>query len=259
MSHPEPSYPGLGSVCMVIPTYNEALNIERIVTEVRTAQPLLHLLIVDDGSPDGTGDLADTMAASDDQVRVLHRQEKAGLGAAYLHGFAVALEAGFDVIGEMDADGSHRPEQLHRLLDALSGADLVIGARYVPGGEVVNWPISRLALSRGGNLYVRFLLGIRLSDATAGFRLFRRSTLEEIDLATVRSTGYVFQTDLAYRVLQAGLRVLEVPITFVEREHGDSKMSPAVAVESLRRITAWGLAERRQQARRLWGRREGKS
>lgn len=256
MSNPEPAYPGLGSVCLVIPTYNEAENLLRVVTEIRTTQPLLHILVVDDGSPDGTGDIADTLAASDQQVRVVHRQEKAGLGAAYLHGFRVALGAGFDVIGEMDADGSHRPEQLHRLLEALPNADLVIGARYVAGGEVVNWPLSRQALSRGGNLYVRFLLGIKLTDATAGFRLFRRSTLERIDLATVRSTGYVFQTDLAYRVLQAGLRVVEVPITFVEREYGDSKMTSAVAVESLRRITAWGVTERRQQARRLLGRRE---
>lgn len=255
MSNPEPRHAELGSVCMVIPTYNEAENLPRIVSEVRAAQPLLHLLIVDDGSPDGTGDIANALAAGDDQIRVLHRQEKAGLGAAYLHGFQVALDAGFDVIGEMDADGSHRPEQLHRLLDALIDADLVIGARYVPGGEVVNWPLSRQALSRGGNLYVRFLLGIKLSDATAGFRLFRRSTLERIDLATVRSTGYVFQTDMANRVLQSGLRVAEVPITFVEREYGDSKMSSAVAAESLWRITAWGLAERSQQVRHLLGRR----
>lgn len=253
------SDPDLGSVCMVIPTYNEAENLPRIVSELRAAQPGVHLMVVDDGSPDGTGQLADAIAERDDHVQVVHRQEKAGLGAAYLHGFRVALDAGFDVIGEMDADGSHRPEQLQRLLDALPHADLVIGARYVPGGSVVNWPLSRQALSRGGNLYVRFLLGIKLTDATAGFRLFRRSTLEAIDLAAVRSTGYVFQTDLAHRVLRAGLRVVEVPITFVEREYGDSKMSPEVAIESLRRITVWGLTERSQQVRRWLSRRERKS
>lgn len=245
----------LSSVCVVIPTYDERENIERIVSEVRVAQPDMHLLVVDDASPDGTGDIADKLAEADPRVRVLHRKEKAGLGAAYLHGFQVALDAGFAVIGEMDADGSHRPEQLQRLLDALPTADLVIGARYVRGGDVVNWPLPRRALSRGGNLYVRALLSLPLTDATAGFRLFRREALERIDLASVRSTGYVFQTELAHRAVRAGLRVVEVPITFVEREFGDSKMTPRVAVESLRRITAWGLAER---GRRVQGWIRGK-
>ncbi|MFN8196162.1 MAG: polyprenol monophosphomannose synthase [Nocardioidaceae bacterium] len=235
---------------MVIPTYNEAGNISWIVERLRAAQPGVDVLVVDDGSPDGTGALADDIAAADPQVTVLHRTEKAGLGAAYLHGFAVALERGYDVVGEMDADGSHQPEQLVRLLDRLRDADLVIGSRWVPGGSVVNWPRSRELLSRGGNLYVRLLLGLRVRDATAGFRLFRRSTLEAIDLGSVQSTGYVFQTDLAFRVVAAGLRVAEVPIEFVERVRGDSKMSGAVATESLKRITAWGLRERRAQARR---------
>jgi dolichol-phosphate mannosyltransferase len=190
------------------------------------------------------------MAAADPAVSVVHRTEKAGLGAAYLHGFDVALRAGYDVIGEMDADGSHQPEQLQRLLDALQTADLVIGSRYVPGGSVVNWPVHRLLLSRGGNLYVRLLLGLRVKDATAGYRLFRRTTLEKIDLGSVRSTGYVFQTDLAHRTLTRGLRLTEVPIDFIERERGDSKMSGQVATESLRMITRWGLAERRAQLRR---------
>ena len=246
---------GVGRVVMVIPTYNEALNLAWIVGRLRQAQPDVDVLVVDDNSPDGTGKLAEEIAAEDPQVQVLHRAEKAGLGAAYLHGFRVALEAGYDVIGEMDADGSHQPEQLHRLLDALPDADLVIGSRWVPGGSVVNWPRSREVLSRGGNLYVRMLLGVRLKDATAGFRLFRRSTLEAIDVARVESTGYVFQTDLAWRTLQAGLRVVEVPIEFVERERGDSKMSPDVAVDSLRKITRWGLRERRDRLRRAWGRR----
>ncbi|MGZ5399894.1 MAG: glycosyltransferase, partial [Nocardioides sp.] len=162
-----------------------------------------------------------------------------------------ALDAGYDVIGEMDADGSHQPEQLHRLFAALDDADLVIGSRWVPGGSVVNWPKGRELLSRGGNLYVRLLLGIDVRDATAGFRLFRRETLEKIDLDTVESTGYVFQTDLAARTLRSGLVVKEVPIEFVERVRGDSKMSGAVAVESLRRITVWGLRERTAQVRRV--------
>lgn len=247
----------LGRVVMVIPTYNEAGNISWIVERLRAAQPEVDVMIVDDNSPDGTGQLADDLAATDPQVSVLHRTEKAGLGAAYLHGFAVALERGYDVIGEMDADGSHQPEQLERLLTAIRNADLVIGSRWIPGGSVVNWPKSREFLSRGGNLYVRLLLGLRVGDATAGFRLFRRGTLEAIDLASVQSTGYVFQTDLAHRVANAGLRIVEVPIEFVERVRGDSKMSGAVATESLKRITVWGLQERRDQVKRAIARRRG--
>lgn len=251
------SLESLGRVVMVIPTYNEAGNISWIVERLRTAQPDVDVMIVDDNSPDGTGQLADDLAAADPQVSVVHRTEKAGLGAAYLHGFAVALEHGYDVIGEMDADGSHQPEQLDRLLTAVHDADLVIGSRWVPGGSVVNWPKSRELLSRGGNLYVRILLGLRVGDATAGFRLFRRQTLEAIDLASVQSTGYVFQTDLAYRVANAGLHIVEVPIEFVERVRGDSKMSGAVATESLKRITVWGLRERRDQVTRAVARRRG--
>jgi dolichol-phosphate mannosyltransferase len=248
------SVDGLGRCVMVIPTYNEADNLAWIVGRLRQAQPGVDVLVVDDNSPDGTGELADALAAADPAISVVHRTEKAGLGAAYLHGFDVALRAGYDVIGEMDADGSHQPEQLERLLDALQDADLVIGSRYVPGGSVVNWPLQRLLLSRGGNLYVRVLLGIPVKDATAGFRLFRRATLEAIDLGSVRSTGYVFQTDLAYRTLSHGLRLTEVPIDFVERERGDSKMSGQVASESLRKITRWGLSERRAQLGRRWSR-----
>jgi dolichol-phosphate mannosyltransferase len=235
---------------MVMPTYNEADNLAWIIGRLRAAEPEVDVLVVDDGSPDGTGKVADELAATDDAVHVLHRTAKGGLGAAYKHGFAVALEAGYDVIGEMDADGSHQPEQLHLLRDALADADLVIGARWIPGGSVVNWPLRREILSRGGNLYVRMLLGVRVRDATAGYRLFRRSALEAIDLASVESTGYVFQTDMVVRCLRHGLRVREVPIEFVERVRGDSKMSGKVATESLRRITAWGLSERRE---RLFG------
>jgi dolichol-phosphate mannosyltransferase len=241
---------GLGRVVVVIPTYDEATNLAWIVDRLRRAQPDVDVLVVDDDSPDGTGRIADDLAAADPQVSVLHRTAKGGLGAAYLHGFRTALAAGYDVIGEMDADGSHQPEQLHRLLDALGDADLVIGSRWVPGGSVVNWPRRREALSRGGNLYVRALLGISVRDATAGYRLFRRTTLEKIDLESVQSTGYVFQTELVARTLRAGLTVREVPIEFVERVRGDSKMSGAVATESLKRITAWGLGERARQVRR---------
>jgi len=239
---------GTGRVLVVVPTYNERENLAWIVGRIRAATPQVDVLVVDDGSPDGTGAIADELAAADPQVTVLHRTQKAGLGAAYLHGFAVALERGYDVVGEMDADGSHQPEQLPALLAALADADLVIGSRWVPGGSVVNWPFSRKVLSVGGNLYARLLLGISVRDVTAGYRLFRRSTLETIDLSAVESTGYIFQADLAYRTLRAGLRVVEVPIEFVERVRGESKMSRDVAVESLRRITGWGLAQRRTRA-----------
>jgi dolichol-phosphate mannosyltransferase len=248
----------LGRVVMVIPTYDEALNIEWIVGRLRAAQPALDVMIVDDNSPDGTGDIADKLAAADPQISVVHRTEKTGLGAAYLNGFREALAAGYDVIGEMDADGSHQPEQLHLLLTALADADLVIGSRWVPGGSVVNWPKSREFLSRGGNFYVRMLLGSKIRDATAGYRLFRRTTLERIDIESVESAGYVFQTDLAWRTIKAGLRVVEVPIEFIERVRGDSKMSGGVASESLKRITRWGLQERRNQIRRAVRRRSSR-
>jgi dolichol-phosphate mannosyltransferase len=236
---------------MVVPTYNEADNLEWVVGRLRAAVPEADVLVVDDGSPDGTGRVADRLAAADPQVAVLHRARKAGLGAAYLHGFEVALARGYDVIGEMDADGSHQPEQLPRLLAALPEADLVIGARWVPGGSVVNWSPFRKALSVGGNLYARLLLGIPVRDVTAGYRLFRRSTLERIDLSSVESVGYCFQTDLTVRTLRAGLTVREVPIEFLERVRGESKMDSAVAVESLRRITRWGLEQRLARLRGL--------
>ncbi|HET9501871.1 MAG TPA: polyprenol monophosphomannose synthase [Marmoricola sp.] len=241
--------PQLARVVVVVPTYNEVDNLAAVVTRVRRALPGADVLVVDDGSPDGTGELAERLAAGDARVAVLHRTRKEGLGAAYLHGFQVALDHGYDVIGEMDADGSHRPEDLPRLLEALGHADLVIGSRWVPGGRVTNWPLHRRLLSIGGNAYTRWLLGIPVRDATAGFRLFRRTTLERIDLSSVQSLGYVFQVDLAFRTVQLGLRVVEVPIEFVERERGDSKMTPEVARESLARITTWGLHERRARRR----------
>ena len=254
------STPDLGRVVMVVPTYNERDNLAWIVGRLRAATPDVDVLVVDDGSPDGTGKLADELAAADPQVTVLHRAEKAGLGAAYLHGFSVALERGYDVVGEMDADGSHQPEQLPLLLTALADADLVIGSRWVPGGSVVNWPLSRKVLSVGVNLYARVLLGIPLRDVTAGYRVFRSTTLKAIDLDSVESAGYIFQTDLAFRTLRAGLRVVEVPIEFVERVRGESKMSRDVATESLRRITSWGLRERRRQVADVFSKaRRGRS
>jgi len=241
-------------VLVVIPTYQERENIEWIVRRVTDAVPHAHVLVVDDGSPDGTGKVADELAEADGRVHVLHRTAKNGLGAAYVAGFGWGLERGYQVLVEMDADGSHSPEQLPRLLDALDRADLVLGSRYVPGGAVVNWPRRREILSRGGNLYVRLALGIELRDATGGYRAFRRQVLEKIDYAGVASQGYCFQVDLARRALAAGFRVAEVPITFAERERGESKMSGDIVREAFLRVGQWGLAERRERVRRAFRR-----
>ena len=246
----------VGRILVIIPTYNEVENLRPIVERVRTSVPSAHILVTDDNSPDGTGRLADELAAADDHVHVLHRLGKEGLGAAYLAGFAWGIEAGYDVLVEMDADGSHQPEQLPDLLAALVDADLVLGSRWVKGGRVVNWPMSRKLLSRGGNLWTRIALGIPLRDATGGYRVFRRETLLGLGLDDVASAGYCFQVDLAWRGLKAGYRVVEVPITFVERERGDSKMSRKIVVEALLLTTWWGLAHRAQQLRNLAGRRE---
>lgn len=229
-------------VLVVVPTYDERLNIERTIARLRAAVPRAHALVVDDASPDGTGEIADRLAAQDPQVHVLHRLGKQGLGAAYLAGFDWGLSRGYEVLVEMDADGSHQPEQLPRLLAALEGADLVLGSRWVPGGSVVNWPRSRELLSRGGNTYVRIALGLGLRDATGGFRAFRRATLEKLDLDGVASQGYCFQVDLARRAVERGARVVEVPIEFVERELGVSKMTGRIVREALWRVTVWGLA-----------------
>ncbi len=234
---------------VVVPTYNEAHNIELVIDRVRASVPALDILVVDDNSPDGTGDLADKAARTDSQVHVLHREAKQGLGVAYLAGFAWGMARDYDVLIEMDADGSHLPEQLPRLLDALPAADLVLGSRWVKGGRVVNWPRRRKLLSRGGNLYARITLGLPLHDATGGFRAFRRTTLEGINLESVASHGYCFQIDLARRVIDAGYRVVEVPITFVEREYGESKMSGEIVRESLVMVTTWGLRHRGDQLR----------
>ncbi|MBK9435495.1 MAG: polyprenol monophosphomannose synthase [Actinobacteria bacterium] len=234
---------------VVIPTYNEVENLARIVTRVRASVPEAHVLVADDNSPDGTARVADELAATDDHVQVMHRLGKEGLGAAYLAGFSWALDNGYDVVVEMDADGSHQPEQLPLLLDALRNADLVLGSRWVPGGSVVNWPKSREILSKGGNWYTRRALRIPLQDATGGYRAFRASTLRALDLDGVGSAGYIFQVDLAYRTLAKGMRVVEVPIEFVEREVGDSKMNRKIVSEALWRVTVWGVRERVHQAR----------
>jgi dolichol-phosphate mannosyltransferase len=239
------------SVLVVIPTYNERENLPAILRRLAQAVPEAHALVVDDSSPDGTGEVADKLAADDPRIQVLHRPAKSGLGAAYVAGFQLALEGGYDVLVEMDADGSHAPEQLPRLLAALAHSDVVLGSRWVPGGQVRNWPRSRELLSRSGNLYARLALGIGLHDATGGYRAFRRQVLAGIDLDSVASQGYCFQVDLAWRAVQAGYRVTEVPITFAERENGESKMSGDIVREALLRVTEWGAAHRARQLRGL--------
>ena len=232
------------SLLVVIPTYNELDNLEVIVRRVCDAVPAANILVVDDASPDGTGEQADQLAAHDPRIQVLHRAGKDGLGAAYLAGFDWALGKNYQVIVQMDADGSHPPERLPAMLAQLSNADLVIGSRYVPGGTVVNWPKHREILSRGGNLYSRLTLGVQIRDITAGYRVFRRAVLEELTLVEVNSQGYCFQIDMAWRAVRAGFRVHEVPITFTERERGDSKMSGSIVREALWRVTRWGISSR---------------
>lgn len=250
MADAAPQFADLGRILVIVPTYNERENVERITARIRAALPEVHILVADDNSPDGTGAIADRLAAADPQIHVLHRLGKEGLGAAYLAGFHWGLENGYDVLVEMDADGSHKPEELHLLLDRLRTADLVLGSRWVAGGEVVNWPKSREILSRGGNMYTRMALRVPISDATGGYRAFRAGTLRKIDLHSVGSAGYIFQVDLAYRAMQAGLEVAEVPITFEEREFGTSKMDNRIVREALWRVTVWGVDHRVESYRR---------
>jgi dolichol-phosphate mannosyltransferase len=239
----------LGRVLVVVPTYNEAENLEPVVARMRAAVPEVDLLVVDDGSPDGTGEIADRLAAADPSVHVLHRTSKAGLGAAYIAGFRWALADGYDVMVEMDSDGSHAPEELPRLLTALHEADLVIGSRWVPGGQIRNWPLYRQIISIGGSTYARVLLRFPVRDSTSGYRAFRRQVLEELKLDEVASQGYCFQIDLAWKTWRSGFRVREVPITFTEREVGRSKMSRAIVIEALWRVAGWGLTSRSRSAR----------
>jgi len=244
----------LGKVLVIVPTYNERESLPVIISGIRQAVPEVHILIADDNSPDGTGEVADGFSANDKQIHVLHRPAKAGLGAAYLDAFAWAKSQGYEVVVEMDADGSHRPADLFKILEALTNNDVVLGSRWVKHGKVVNWPKSREILSRGGNLYTRIWLGIGIHDATGGFRAYRMSALNQMNIANVESQGYCFQVDMAWRAVRANLRVAEVPIVFVERELGESKMDSSIVKEALWRVTQWGIAKRRSDFKRLFSR-----
>jgi dolichol-phosphate mannosyltransferase len=234
---------------VVIPTYNEAESVVEVVDRVLLADPRVEVLVVDDGSPDGTAKLVAGRAEGEPRVHLLERSGKQGLGAAYRAGFAWGLERGFEALVEMDADMSHPPDRLPALLDGLDGADLVIGSRYVPGGRTANWSRLREAISRGGNAYVRLALGLPVHDATAGYRAYRRAVLEELPVAAVRSNGYCFQIEMAHRAWQEGFRVVEVPITFTERTAGVSKMSRQIVAEALLRVAQWALTGGRRRAR----------
>ena len=232
---------------VVVPTYNEAANIVGILERIRAAVPWADVLVVDDGSPDGTGRIVDRIAADDPQISALHRVTKDGLGRAYLAGFAIALDAGYDLVAEIDADGSHDPAALASMASMAAGApgapgaDLVIGSRWIPGGSVENWPWHRRAISRIANRYAAFMLRTRIRDITAGFRVFRAQTLRDIHLEDVASAGYCFQIDLAWRVERSGMTVEEFPIRFTERTEGRSKMTIGIVLEALRLVTVWGI------------------
>ena len=241
----------LGKVLVIVPTYNERESLPLIVSGIRQAEPDVHILIADDNSPDGTGEVADGLCSSDNSVHVLHRLVKDGLGAAYLDAFGWAKSNGYDVVVEMDADGSHRPQDLTKILDALTSNDVVLGSRWIKGGRVVNWATSREVLSRGGNLYTRMWLGIPIHDATGGFRAYRMSALDVMNTNQVESQGYCFQVDMAWRAVKANLRVAEVPITFVERELGESKMDGSIVKEALWRVTQWGIEKRYSDLKRI--------
>lgn len=230
-------------VLVIVPTYNEVENIQNIITAVRSLG--YDILVVDDASPDGTGAVADEHAATDAGVRVLHRAEKAGLGPAYIAGFQLGLRLGYDILCEMDADFSHTPSDLTRLVAAVeSGADLAIGSRYVEGGRTEGWPWYREAISRGGNAYARGMLGLTIRDATSGFRAFRDTTIRKIDPSTCRASGYGFQVEMAWRTESAGLEITEVPITFKDRLYGESKMNTRIAFEAMVLVTRWGVERR---------------
>ncbi len=226
---------------VIVPTYNEIGSLESIVHRIRAAVPTADVLVVDDASPDGTGALADRLASLDPAIAVLHRSAKDGLGRAYLAGFNHALTNGYTHIVEIDADGSHDPAELPRMLDLARTADLVIGSRWIPGGAVRNWPWLRRAISRTANAYSRVMLRSRIHDITAGYRVFGADALRSLELGSVSSQGYCFQIELAWRLERAGKRIVEHPITFVERENGRSKMHLGIVVEALVRVTMWGI------------------
>lgn len=235
------------SVLVIVPTYNERDNIRPIVSTVRAHG--YDVLVVDDGSPDGTGEIADELAQADGGVHVLHRATKEGLGPAYAAGFAHGLAMGAEILCEMDADFSHDPADLPRLVAAVrDGADLAIGSRYVDGGGTDGWPWHRIAISRGGNRYASMMLGVHVADATAGFRAFRDTTLRKVDPSSCEASGYGFQVEMAWRTEQAGLTIVEVPITFRDRRYGESKMSGRIAAEAMVLVTKWGFGRRFRKA-----------
>jgi dolichol-phosphate mannosyltransferase len=226
---------------VIMPTYNEALNLEHSVSELFAHNPSVKLLIVDDNSPDGTGEIADTLASSDDRITVMHRKEKSGLAGAYKAGFAWGIERGFDHLVEMDADGSHRAVDLPKLLAVAGAHELVIGSRWTKGGKVENWPWHRMMLSRWGNVYAQFMLASRTRDMTAGFRVYKASLLERLDLEHLSARGYSFQVEMTRKSEQAHATIIEVPITFIEREHGVSKMSRSIVIEAMLLVTKLGI------------------
>jgi glycosyltransferase involved in cell wall biosynthesis len=242
---------GPTAALVILPTYNEFDSLPGVLARLRRNVPQAHILVVDDASPDGTGQVADAAAQADANIHVLHRDSKDGLGRAYLAGFRWGLAGGFDPLVEMDADGSHRPEDLPGLLDAIAaGADLAIGSRWVPGGQVINWPRRRKALSRSGNIYAGLMLGLGIKDATAGFRAYRAALLRSLQLDGVQAHGYAFQVNMALAAHQAGAKIVEVPITFPERVTGQSKMTGAIVFEAMWLVTKWGLQRRWRALRR---------
>ena len=235
---------------VVVPTFEEAANIPELLQRLRAAAPDVDILVVDDNSPDGTAKLAQEINEELGQIEVLVRGEKAGLGSAYRAGFAIGVERGYDVLVQMDADLSHDPSAVPLLLAALTDdVGMVIGSRYVPGGEIPHWPWHRRFLSRYGNLYTRLALGLKARDLTSGFRAWKTTTLQTIDYKTTHATGYLFQMEMAYRVVQHGQQIAEVPITFLDRVRGTSKMSGAVIFEELTKVTWWGIRDRVRRLR----------
>lgn len=237
----------MSDTLVIIPTFNEIESLEALVGRVRQTVPAADVLIVDDSSPDGTGQLADQLAVADDGIHVIHRERKEGLGRAYLEGFRFGLDNGYRFVVEIDADGSHDPASLPAMLAlAHDGADLVLGSRWVPGGSVLNWPWARQAISRAGNSYARRILGSKINDLTAGFRVFRAEALNALELDTVASQGYCFQIEMAWLMERAEFAVVEHPITFVERSAGRSKMHLGIVIEALVRVSSWGLFRSRR-------------
>jgi dolichol-phosphate mannosyltransferase len=245
----------VNNVLVIMPTYNEIDNLRSMVGRILAATPDADILIVDDNSPDGTGRLAEELAAASDEVSVLHRRVKSGIGDAYRAGFAYGLERGYDLLVEMDADGSHQPEQLPDLLAAADRADVVLGSRWVAGGGAPHWALRRALLSRAGSFYARCALGLGVRDVTGGYRVFRAGALSALDYASVEAQGYCFQIEMVWRAVEAGLAVVEVPIVFVERTAGVSKMSGPIVLEAITRVTGWGITDLPRRIGRIAGRR----